>query len=149
MTRPLMLRACAVAVAVLGGVLTSQAPARACTLDQKPSVYANGSRAQINPVTPTTQAQMLTWTYFVFARHYAAHQPVALTEDRRQLAGVLMPSALRTPWIWQLGDGHVAHGWSVRHTYAHPGRFQIDVYAYNPESGEWDLFDRVTIVIGS
>jgi hypothetical protein len=149
MLRPSMLRACAVAMAVLGCMLAFQAPARACTIDQKPSVYANGARAQVNPVTPTTQAQMLTWTYFVFTRHYAAHHPVTLTEDRRQLASVLMPSALRTPWTWTLGDGHVAHGWSVRHAYAHPGRYPIGVYAYNPESGQWDLFDRVTVVIGS
>lgn len=151
MSRLWLIRACAgVGAVILLGCALAQAviPAHACTIDQKPSIFANGARARVNPQTPTTQAQMLTWTYFVFAHPYSAHRAVTLTEDRGQIARVLMSSALRTPWAWQLGDDHVAHGWTIRHTYAHAGRFQIAVYAYNPESARWDLFDRATIVIG-
>lgn len=130
---------------ILGCGLSST---NACTLDQKPSVSADGQLARLNPQAPVTQAQLATWSYFIFARSYAAGHRVTLTENRQDVARSLMPSALRQPWGWLFGDGTYAQGWTVRHAYAHGGHFRIQVYAYNPESHHWDLFDQVGIVVG-
>lgn len=136
--------AVALASLLLGG---NSARASACALDQTPSVFADGQRAQVNPVVAKTQAQLARWTYFIFARPYAADRPVTLTEDRREVARTLMPSALRQPWGWQFGDGRIAVGWTVRHTYTHAGSYRIRVYCWNPEARQWDAFDLVTIRI--
>ena len=42
----------------------------------------------------------------------------------------------------------MAYGWTVRHAYAHPGRWPIRVYVWDPESRRWDLFDQAAIQIG-
>jgi hypothetical protein len=87
------------------------------------------------------------WTWCVFPRTYALGRTVVLTEDRRDVARTSMPSALRTPWAWDFGDGQLGHGYTVRHTHALAGRRRIRVYAFNAESGRWDLFDQVTLTI--
>lgn len=137
----------AAALLLMCGLGAGLASARACTLDQRPSVSANHQLAAIDKQAPRTAAQLATWSYFVFTRRYRAHQPIVLAENRRELARTLSARALRQPCGWQFGDGHVAYGWTVRHAYAHAGRWPIKVYVWDPQSGRWDLFDQVTITI--
>lgn len=135
-------------IVTVGSTLTARAsPAHACALDQTPSLSVDGIRARVNPVTPTTQAQLAHWTYFIFPHTYRAGHPLTLTEDRREVARTLMPSALRQPWGWQFGDGQVAVGWTVRHTYARAGQYRLRVYCWNPEAHAWDAFDQATITL--
>lgn len=121
--------------------------AAACALDQTPSVYANGQLARKNPHLPTTQAQLSVWTYFVFARTYAVHHAITFTENRREVASTLTAAAMRRPWRWRFGDGQVSYGWTVRHSYAHAGRWRVVVDAYDPGTKQWYDFDQVTITV--
>ena len=123
--------------------------AQACTLDQKPSASADGHLAGINRSTPTTQEQLAAWSYFAFPRPFQVGTTVVLTEDRREVARTLVPSAMRQPWGWLFGDGSSATGWTVRHAYTRPGPLRISVYAYDPAIGRWTLFDQVTITISA
>lgn len=137
----------AAAMLLVCGLGIGLAGARACTLDQRPSVTANRQLAAINTRAPRTAAQLAAWTYFVFARSFRAHQPIVLAENRGELARTLSSQALRQQCGWQFGDGHVAYGWTVQHAYAHAGRWPIRVYVWDPQSRRWDLFDQVTITI--
>ena len=121
--------------------------AAACALDQTPSVYANGQLAGKNPSLPTTQAQLKVWTYFIFTRTYPMHHAITFTENRREVAQTLKAVAMRRPWRWHFGDGQIAYGWTVRHTYAHAGRWRIVVDAYLPSAKQWYEFDQVTITV--
>lgn len=121
--------------------------AGACALDQKPSVSVDGRLARLNGHIPTSSAQLATWTYFVFDRSYPARHPVTLTENRREVANTLTAAAMRRPWQWQFGDGHTAYGWTVRHSYAHTGKWRISVAAYDPGTKKWYSFDQVTITV--
>lgn len=143
-----MLALCATAL-VLGAIACDGAVARACLLDQQPSIYADGRIARANTVAPSVAAELTTWSPFVFSSGYAVHHDIVLSENRRQVARVLAPAALRHPWRWRFGDGHSAVGWTVRHAYAHAGRWRIEVDAYIPGAGpkNWYTFDRVTISI--
>src|SRR5581483_4789359 len=81
--------------AVLGG---PAARAAACSLDQKPSVLADGHLAVINNESPTTQAQLATWAFFTFDQSYRVRQSIVLTENRREVAQTLTAAAMRRPW---------------------------------------------------
>lgn len=130
--------------ALLGGPLSRAA---ACSLDQKPSVLADGHLALINDETPTTQAQLATWAFFAFDHSYGVRQAIVLSEDRREVAKTLTAAAMRRPWRWRFGDGQTAYGWTVRHAYAHPGQKRIEVDAYDPSTKRWYNFDQVLISI--
>jgi len=139
---------------VAGAVLCGGSIVQACTIDQRPSASANGALARLNLQQPTTAAQLAVWAPFVFARSYAPRQTIALTEDRAQLAHVLVPRAMQRPWRWSFTDGSshtayntIAYGWTVQHTFAHPGQWQVSVDAYDPISKKWYPFDQVAIVI--
>ncbi len=138
------------AAAVLGGGSIVQA----CTIDQKPSASANGALARVNLQQPTTAAQLAVWAPFVFPRSYAPRQTITLTEDRAQIARVLEPRAMRRPWRWSFTDGSnhaaynaVTYGWTVRHAFAHPGQWQVNVEAYDPTSKQWYPLDQVAVVV--
>lgn len=129
------------------GMIGSVSPGYGCALDSRPSLSLNGRLVGLNHQPARTEAELATWSYFVAPTTYRTGQPVLMSENRAEVARTLMPSALRRPWGWAFGDGTIAQGWQVRHTYAHPGRWKICVYAYNPESQRWDLFDQATITI--
>lgn len=129
------------------GAVVSPMSARACALDQRPSMFANGRLPRINKVAPTTAAQLATWTYFVFEGSYPARRTIVFKENQRDVARTLSAEAMRQPWGWQFGDGQVAYGRTVRHAYAHAGRWPIKVYVWDPESRRWDLFDQATITV--
>ncbi|HVA89508.1 MAG TPA: hypothetical protein VNL71_06670 [Chloroflexota bacterium] len=139
-------------VSILVALLTAQSAAeatsaRACTLDQRPSLSTNGHLVVLNKQVARTQAELAKWAFFVAPGAYRTGQTVTMTENRKEVAGTLMASALLQPWGWIFGDGAFSQGWTVRHAYTHPGRWKIGVYAYNPESRHWDLFDQATITI--
>jgi hypothetical protein len=127
--------------------LSGAAAARACALDSKPSAYADGVLVTVNNSTPTTSAQLTTWAYFVFPRSFAAHRAITLTENRREVAKTLVAAAMRRPWRWHFGDGKIAYGWTVRHSYAAAGRYRIVVDAYLPQTKQWYYFDQAIITI--
>jgi hypothetical protein len=138
---------CLVAGLFLSLALGGAARGHACALDSRPSLSTNGRLVVLNRQVARTQAELATWSFFLATGTYKIGQPVAMTENRKEVARTLMPSALRQPWGWTFGDGAYAQGWTVHHAYHRPGRWKIAVYAYNPESHHWDLFDQATITI--
>jgi hypothetical protein len=132
---------------LMSGLLGGTAVARACALDQRPSVYADGQLARSNTQVPTTAAQLAAWAPFVFPRTYQAGRAVTFTEDRREVARSLAAAAMRRPWRWQFGDGQLAYGWTVRHTYGRAGSWRITVDAYDPGTARWYTFDQALIAI--
>ncbi|HVC81256.1 MAG TPA: hypothetical protein VNL35_12240 [Chloroflexota bacterium] len=129
-------------------VVAEATPARACALDQRPSLSTNGRLVVLNKQVARTQAELAIWAFFVVPGVYRTGQSVTMTENRKEVANTLMPSARLQPWGWTFGDGSFSQGWTIRHAYTHPGHWKIGVYAYNPESRRWDLFDQATITIG-
>ncbi len=152
MTRPLYSAAAAALLAMT--VAGAGSIARACTIDQRPSASADGALAHVNQQQPTTAAQLAVWAPFVFPHSYAPRRTVTLTEDRRQIASALVPSALRRPWRWSLTDGTsraayntVVYGWTIRHAFAHPGQWRVEVDAYDPGTRRWYPFDQVAVMV--
>lgn len=139
--------ACTAGVLALGAGAIQQA--HACSLDSKPSVSANGVLARVNTQVPLTDAEVASWTPFVFARPLTPRRIVALAEDRREVANSLTAAAMRRPWLWDFGDKHSAQGWTVRHSYGGQGRYRITVSAYDPGTRRWYQFDQVTITVRS
>ena len=73
--------------------LTAPQTAQACTIDGKPTAFADGSRAVVSHVKLTV-ATARTWALFSFRNPYHAHAAIRLTEDRAQLRGccsLMMP----------------------------------------------------------
>ncbi len=145
MRRPLVLALALLASACAGGIVVT--PASACSLDNRPSVYANGALARANPQIPTTAAQLASWSPFVFARSYQTRHTITLTENRSEVARSLRATAMRRPWRWTFGDGHSAYGWTVRHAYTRAGHWRIAVDAYDPGTRQWYNFDQVIITV--
>jgi chitodextrinase len=127
--------------------LTAPQTTQACTIDGKPTAYADGSRAVLSHVKLTV-ATARTWAPFSFHSAYHARTAIRLTEDRAQLRGVLQPDdAMQRAWSWEFGDGTHATGWTVTHRYAHPGAYRITVSAYYPTFHQYISFDKVRITI--
>ena len=127
--------------------LTAPQTAQACTIDGKPTAFADGSRAVVSHVRLTV-ATARTWALFSFRNPYHAHAAIRLTEDRAQLRGVLQPDdAMQRAWRWDFGDGTHATGWTVIHRYAHPGAYRITVAAYYPTFHQYFTMDAVRITI--
>ncbi len=138
--------AAGLAALIAGGVLGSTG-ARACALDNKPSLSANGRLVRINQQSPRTDAEVARWTYFVVPGAYRAGQGVALTENRQEVAQTLLPSVMLRPWRWEFGDGVTAYGWGVKHAYTHPGQYVVTADCYNPGDGKWYNFDKATLTV--
>ncbi len=140
-------RLAAVVALPVGLLLSNATTGQACSLDNKPSMLADGRLAQLNLRQPTTSAQLATWAPFVFTQGYRVHQTIALSEDRRQLARVLTAAAMRLTPRWQFGDGLTAAGWSVRHAYARPGHWRVEVDVYYPAAHHWYSIDQVSVAV--
>ena len=139
-----------VALALAGGLgwlAAGPVAARACSLDNKPSAYADGQLDRVNTQVPTTSAALAAFTPFVFARGYPVRHTITLTENRREVAATLVAEAMRRPWHWELGDGHTAYGWTVRHAYSRPGHYRIVVDCYYPPQKRWIAFDQITLTV--
>lgn len=128
-----------------GTVAGVQAVTQACTLDGQPTAVANGRRA-VPALDSPTAASVRTWAPFAFPGAYHVHIAIRLSEDRTQLRAVLPPEAFQRAWLWQLGDGTHAIGWTVNHRYGRPGYYRIVVAAYFPTWRRYVAVDAVRIV---
>jgi hypothetical protein len=118
-------------------------------LDSRPSISADGLLAHTNLQPPTTEAELAVWAPFIFARTYRAGVVVSFTENRKEVAQSLVPSAMLRPWRWDFGDGKNATGWTVHHAYAKPGTRRITAYAYFPATKQWYKFDQAMVRIAA
>jgi PKD domain len=126
--------------------LTAPRTVQACTIDGKPTAFADGSRAVVSHLKLTVPTAR-TWAPFSFRSAYHAHAAIRLTEDRADLRRVLSPDAMQRAWRWEFGDGAHATGWTVIHRYAHPGAYRITVAAYYPTFHQYFTMDTVRITI--
>jgi len=133
----------------LAGCILLVTGAQACALDSKPSLSANGVLPTLNTAAPVTPAQLNAFTPFVFQRPYAAGAKITFEENRADIAQSLIPTAMERPWRWQFGDGKIAYGWSVTHTYARAGTVEVAVDAYYPGTKQWYQFDLVRLRVVS
>ncbi len=129
----------------LGLAASLIAIAAACTIDGKPSAFANGVRAVIYTQAPTA-ATYSWWARFAFPRAVRVGQRVALHEDDAQVRKVLPLADLRKSWRWEFGDQSSMVGDRVTHVYTRPGKYKIAVEAYFSTYG-WQAFDSVTITV--
>jgi hypothetical protein len=149
-----MKRLCLLALALvvpLAGALAAPHMTVACTLDGRPTAFANGRRAvrtgPFSVKTPARVSSAQTWAPFSFPLSYHARAALRFTEDRAQLRRVLPADSMQRAWRWEFGDGVRAVGWTVTHRYTRPGTYRITVSAYVPSYGSYLLFDVVRIVI--
>jgi len=73
--------------------------------------------------------------------------PVHISENHADLVKSLPKNVLTTPFHWDFGDGTVTPGFSAIHSYAHPGVFRVQVYAFYPKQHLWFVFDSARINI--
>jgi hypothetical protein len=136
-----------VAALALGAVAVGTPMALACSLDNVPSISANGHLARLNLQPPTTQAELAIWAPFVFTQPYRTNARVIFSENRAEVARSLVPGAMLRPWLWDFGDGNHTTGWTVHHAYTRPGTWHITVDAYFPGTKKWYLFDQAEVTI--
>ncbi len=141
--RQLALSVPAFAVAI--GLASVGEAAHACTIDGKPSVFANGTRAVIYKGAPTT-ATYAYWARFAFPRTFRAGQRIAFNEDDALVRPVLQQADMSRTWRWRFNDGSAAQiGDRVAHSYRRVGKYKVAVEAYYPTAGGWQQFDSVTV----
>ncbi len=146
MDRDRLMRRAAVLVMAAGGLLVAAQTVAACTLDQKATAFADGHLAH-KATEKLTLATASTYAPFAFPGHYARDTAIRFSENQAALRKVLVPDAMRRPWLWQFGDGTHQTGWRVAHRYAHPGTYRISVEAYWPTLGGYSAIDKVSIVV--
>src|SRR5579872_27553 len=71
-----------VALLATQAVVAEATPARACALDQRPSLSTNGRLVVLNKQVARTQAELAIWAFFVVPGVYRTGQPVTMTENR-------------------------------------------------------------------
>jgi len=133
------------AFALAIGLASGVGAAHACTIDGKPSVFANGTRAVIYKAAPTA-ATYATWAHFTFPRAFRAGQGILLKEDDALMRKVLPQADLRRSWRWRLGDGTTQTGDTATHSYRRAGKYKVAVDAYFKGYG-WQQFDSVTVTV--
>ena len=138
---PLSLPACALAI----GLVSAAETAHACTIDGKPSVFANGIRAVIYKKAPTA-ATYATWAHFAFPRAFHTGERILLKEDDVLMRTVLPRADLSRSWRWHLGDGTTRTGDTAAHVYQRAGTYRATVDAYFKGYG-WEQFDSVTVTV--
>lgn len=139
-----MIRATLIALVL---VTTTAEVARACALDQVPSISLDGRLAVANKQAPQTGAQLARWAPFVFLMRPRAGQTVHLAENRKEVAQSLTSQALAHAALWRFGDGRSTPGWKVSHVYRKAGSYRITVLAYDRGSHRWYPFDEATVVV--
>ena len=117
----------------------------ACTIDGKPSAFANNIRAVLYQHAPTP-ATYAWWARFTFPRAFRVGQPIAFHESDAQVRPLLPLADLTRSWRWEFGDKTAQVGDHVTHRYQHPGTYKVSVAAYFPKYG-WEAFDSITITI--
>jgi len=117
----------------------------ACTIDGKPSAFANDIRAVLYQQAPTP-ATYAWWARFTFPRAFRVGQPIAFHESDAQVRPLLPLADLTRSWRWEFGDKTAQVGDRVTHRYQQPGRYKVSVEAYFPTYG-WEAFDSMTITI--
>ncbi len=132
-------------VSLLAAFAVLSSGAHACSLDGKPSAYADGVRAVLTRGMPTA-ATYSWWAHFTFARTLQAGRPIRFREDDAQVRPLLLPEALRHSWRWYFGDGGALTSDQATHTYRRPGRYKVQVTAYFPHYG-WQAFDQITLTV--
>lgn len=123
--------------------------ANGCSLDGKPSAFANGVRAVIVKGAPTVKTWSW-WAHFAFPVAFRAGRRIVFHEDDAQVRTVIQPVALRRPWRWRFSDGAAVIGDRATHVYRRPGRYRVYVDAYFPVAGPvhgWQPFDTITITV--
>jgi len=144
--RSMLSAAAAIAlVVVMQGAMVSRVTA--CTVDGKPSAYADGAGAVRVNTAPTTQTYAW-WASFAFPTPFGVGKPVTFYENDAQIRPILPLADLSRPWRWSFGDGSAAIGDRVTHHYAHFGRYKMQVEAYFAHNG-WLAFDTITAVVRS
>lgn len=132
--------------ASLAPVLAGTTSARACTIDGKPSAFANDDRAVIYS-KPPTEATYAWWARFAFPRAFHVGQRIAFREDDAQVRKVLPSMAdVSRSWRWDFGDKTAQEGDRATHSYARAGRYKVAVDAYFHGYG-WEAFDTITITV--
>ncbi len=145
-----MKRALPFALLLVPPLLVTLAPreTQACTIDGKPTAFANGRQAVLSPPPRRwTEAAVRTYVQFSFPSAYRAHAAVHLTESRTLLRSVLPAQSLRHALEWEFGDGTHVTGWTVTHSYARPGVYRVLVKAYYNWLHRYYSFDMVRIVV--
>ena len=127
-------------------VLAPASAARACIIDSTPSISANDTLAVLNTAAPT-QGKVTVWAPFRFRKAFAAGSAVRFSENARALARVLPPEVVHGRWIWRLGDGTHAVGYTPVHRYTRPGTYVVAVGVALPHSTETFTFDAAQVLI--
>ena len=102
------------------------AGARACAVDDVPSLRADGARVVLNSAI-RTRLNVATWAPFVCPHPIRIGHAVRFGEDMAELARSLPPQIVHGRWVWRLGDGTSAQGGTVRHLYRRAGTYRITV----------------------
>ena len=139
------LKMVAMGALALGVLAPMPYPVTACTIDGKPSAFANGVRAVISHEVPTPQTYA-SWAHFTFPRAYRVGQRIVFREDDGQVRKLLSRADLKRSWRWRLGDGTARTGDTAAHSYRRAGRYRVSVDAYFPGYG-WQAFDSIAIAI--
>lgn len=122
-------RGAALPIALLAGlaaIVAGSADARACAVDGVPSLRADGARVVLNAVV-RTRRNGATWAPFVCAHPFRVGHTVRFGEDLAELARSLPPEIVHGRWIWRLGDGSSAQGYTARHAYGRAGTYLVTV----------------------
>jgi PKD domain len=120
-------------------------PVSACGIDGIPSMAMNGRLVSINQ----SQATKDNLSYYAPFLLGTAKPGVELRfgEDAAKLHKALTEQAFATPFQWSFGDGGSAHGLSVRHQYAQPGWYKVNVSYYYTPQRRWVVFDSAQLRI--
>lgn len=140
------MRKVALALALATGLASAVAgTAWACTIDGKPSAFANNTRAVIYKQAPT-KATYAWWAHFAFPHTFRVWRPIVFKEDDAQVRKALPLADLRRSWRWNFGDKTSAIGDRTAHVYHRAGKYRVSVAAYFIGYG-WETFDSITVSI--
>ena len=121
-------------------------PAQACSLDNTPSISANGRLARLNTSRPS-YGNLAHWAVFTFPSAFRAGQAIRLGENTVDLHRSLPVDAFGAPWRWHFGDGSSGSGFTATHRYARAGTYKITLYAYYRSNHAWYQFDDVLVQV--
>jgi PKD domain len=121
--------------------------AAACSIDGVPSLTMDGKLVTIN-FGQATKDNFAYWAAFSLGSAPAGRR-LGMAEDLPKVRQALSAGAMSTPFSWSFGDGDDARGAAVRHTYAQPGWYKVDVSYYLPAKRQWVIFDSAQVQIVS